>query len=159
MSLHQARPSASPEENITPSARVARLIEVTKSLSVLIDEETAALKARKIRDAAKLHDKKIKLSNAYAADLSVIKANPLLVDRVPAEEVKRLKSTIGALSTRLEENRRLLAAARSVSEGLIRSVAKISAKKSAPVTGYGRNAAMTQPRQIGSNAIALDSKV
>lgn len=159
MSLHQARPSASPEENITPSARVARLIEVTKGLSMLIDEETAALKERKIRDAAKLHDKKIKLSNAYAADLSIIKANPLLVDRVPAEEVKKLKSTIGALSTRLEENRRLLAAARSVSEGLIRSVSKISAQKSAPVTGYGRNAAMTQPRQIGSNAIALDSKV
>ncbi|MBV1887388.1 MAG: hypothetical protein KUG61_09910 [Parvibaculaceae bacterium] len=159
MSLHQARPSASKDEKISPSARVARLIEVTQSLSTLIDEETAALKDRKIRDAAKLHTDKIKLSNAYAADLSVIKQNPLLVDRVPAEEVKRLKSTIGSLSTRLEENRRLLAAARSVSEGLIRSVAKISGAKSAPVTGYGRNAAMTQSRPIGSNAIALDSKV
>lgn len=159
MSLNQARPSASQEENITPSARVARLIEVTKSLSALIDEETTALKGRKIRDAAKLHDKKIKLSNAYAADLTVIKKNPLLVDRVPAEEVRKLKSTIGALSTRLEENKLLLAAARSVSEGLIRSVAKISAKKSTPVTGYGRNAAMTPSSQIGSNAIALDAKV
>lgn len=159
MSLHQARPSASQEEKISPSARVARLIEVTKSLSVLIDEESTALKNRKIRDAAKLHNEKIRLSNAYAADLGVIKKNPLLVDRVPAEEVKRLKSTISSLSTQLEENRRLLAAARSVSEGLIRSVAKISEKKSTPVTGYGRNATMTQSRQIGSNAIALDSKV
>lgn len=159
MSLHQARPSASKEETITPGARVARLIEATQSLTALIDEESTALKERKIRDAAKLHENKIKLSNEYAADLNVIKMNPLLVDRVPAEEVKKLKSTIGALSTRLEENRRLLAAARSVSEGLIKSVAKISGKRSAPVTGYGRNAAMTPSRQVGSNAIALDSKI
>ena len=80
------------------------------------------------------------------------------MDRAPAERVSHLKTVMNALHEQSEQSSKLLAAAKSVSDGLIKAVAGMAAEKRAPQTGYGNSGAMTQARSAG-NPLSLDAMI
>jgi hypothetical protein len=143
---------------LTPAAFIERLLSVTANLTDLVGEETALLEAREPLRIAELQARKTQLANDYAMDVQAVILNHGLIDRVPAERVARLKTAMTKLDEALRRNARILGAAKSVSEGILRTVAEAVNERKAPPAGYGRNAAATRPAPGQGAAIALDAR-
>lgn len=150
-----------PAEALAPADLVDRMIALTVDLGAIIARETEALRNRDREQVAALQPEKIRLANEYALDVQSVQTRKELIDRAPAERVARLKAGMIELGRLLALNGEALAAARSVSEGLIRMVANAMGEKAAPALGYGANAAA--PRRAataaGSGSLTLDARV
>ena len=150
-----------PAEALAPADLVDRMIALTVELGAVIARETEALRNRDREEVTSLQPEKIRLANEYALDVQSVQTRKELIDRAPAERVARLKAGMIELGRLLALNGEALAAARSVSEGLIRMVANAMSEKAAPALGYGANAAT--PRRAataaGSGSLTLDARV
>lgn len=150
-----------PAEALAPADLVDRMIALTVELGAVIARETEALRNRDREEVTSLQPEKIRLANEYALDVQSVQTRKELIDRAPAERVARLKAGMIELGRLLALNGEALAAARSVSEGLIRMVANAMSEKAAPALGYGANAAA--PRRTataaGSGSLTLDARV
>jgi flagellar biosynthesis/type III secretory pathway chaperone len=150
-----------PAEALAPVELVDRMTAVTIELGQVIARETEALRSRNRQEVESLQAEKTRLANEYALDVRSVQTRKELIDRAPAERVARLKAGMIELDRLLLLNGEALAAARSVSEGLIRMVANAMSEKAAPALGYGANAAA--PRRTataaGSGSLTLDARV
>ncbi|MBX3506609.1 MAG: hypothetical protein KF895_14115 [Parvibaculum sp.] len=155
-------PRRIPAETMAPADLADRMIAATAALAALIGQETEALRSRNREEVANLQAEKTRLANDYAMDVQSVRSRKELLDRAPAERVARLKAGMIELDRALALNGEALAAARSVSEGLIRMVADAMSERAAPTLGYGANAA-TAPRRTGGSAavgsLTLDSRI
>ena len=118
------------------SGLLDRLCETTDALLRVLDEETALVRAGRLRAAAKLAPEKADLARAYAADAGCVAASAASLTRYERPRVARLRERHAQLRARLQMNLTVLATAHAVSEGLVRGVAGEVARKSAPQT-YG----------------------
>jgi flagellar biosynthesis/type III secretory pathway chaperone len=149
-----------PAETLAPADLVERMTGLTANLMDVIERETEALHNRAQEDVANLQPEKARLANEYAMDVQAVRSRKELLDRAPAERVTRLKASMIALDKALTLNGEALAAARSVSEGLIRMVANAMTEKAAPTLGYGANAASAPRRAAGSaGSLTLDARI
>jgi hypothetical protein len=150
-----------PAEALAPADLVDRMIGLTIELGAIIARETEALRSRNREELADLQPEKIRLANEYALDVQSVQTRKELIDRAPADRVARLKAGMVELDRLLILNGEALAAARSVSEGLIRMVANAMSEKAAPALGYGANAAAPRrPATVaGSGSLTLDARV
>jgi hypothetical protein len=128
-------------ESLAPADLVERMLVQTLALTGIVRRETGLLRDRAQPQVAALQPEKIRIANDYAMDAQAIHGRKDLIDRAPSERVSKLKSAMIELDRALAENGEALAAARSVSEGLIRMVANAMIERAAPTLGYGRDAA------------------
>ena len=150
-----------PAEALAPADLVDRMIALTVELGGVIARETEALRNRNREEVVSLQPEKIRLANAYALDVQSVQTRKDLIDRAPADRVARLKAGMIELNRLLVMNGEALAAARSVSEGLIRMVANAMSEKAAPALGYGANAAAPAraATAAGAGSLTLDARV
>ncbi|MFN6942695.1 MAG: hypothetical protein ACK4OG_11940 [Parvibaculum sp.] len=150
-----------PAEALAPADLVDRMIGLTIELGAIIARETEALRSRNREELADLQPEKIRLANEYALDVQSVQIRKELIDRAPADRVARLTAGMVELDRLLILNGEALAAARSVSEGLIRMVANAMSEKAAPALGYSANAAAPRrPATVaGSGSLTLDARV
>ena len=123
---------------------VRHLSAAMDALVATVEQETALVRAGKLKDAAALDTRKAELAQLYAADSAQVKANiPVLKQQVPdlLAALRKQHDTFNAL---LQINLTVLATAHAVSEGLIRGAAAEVARKSAPQT-YGMSGRPTAP--------------
>ena len=135
---------------------VDSLTQIARRLDEVLGLETEVLKDQKLGNVVEFHEEKARLTNEFALHVNAISKDPHLVDRAPAERVNALKSAMADLHARSEQSGRLLIAAKSVSDGIVQTVAKVAARKRAPQTGYGQSGAMTQARH-NSAPLSLDA--
>jgi len=141
-----------------PLKIVDSLTQIALRLDEVLGLETEVLKDQKLGNVVEFHEEKARLTNEFALHVNAISNDPHLVDRAPAERVNALKSAMADLHSRSEQSGRLLIAAKSVSDGIVQTVAKVAARKRAPQTGYGQSGAMTQA--LHNNApLSLDACV
>lgn len=134
--------------------RVQSLIEITKKLAGIVQHETALLKERKPREIAALQPEKSKLGAAYEEELTIIGRNrDVLVKQAP-QEMQELQSVVGRFRAILDEHGRVLAAAKVVTERMIRNVSQEVARQSRPDGGYSRYAGKPQPGR-GARPVSL----
>lgn len=150
--------SRSAAGDLSPSALVERMLSVTSELTDVVVRETASLEARDTLKATELQPHKTALANEYAMDVQAIVLNHGLIDRVPAGKVAELKAAMTKLDEALRTNGLVLAAAKSVSERLLKSIAATVNERKAPTLGYGRNAAIARPVRGTGGAIAIDAR-
>ena len=151
-----------PAEKLAPAALVDRMTALAGELGAVIARETEALRNRNREEVADLQPEKTRLANEYAMDVQAVRARKELLDRAPAQSIARLKAGMTELDRLLAVNGEALAAARSVSEGLIRMVANAMSEKAAPALGYGANAAAAPRRAgiaAGSGSLTLDARI
>ena len=139
-----------------PVTMVERLTKIALRLDEVLVSETDVLKNAKPGKVVEFHEEKVRLANEFALQVNAIKKAPHLIDRAPAERVKALKAAMTALNDRSEQSGKLLSAAKSVSDGFIRTVASFAAKKRAPQTGYGQSGAMAVSTRH-STPLSLDA--
>jgi len=141
--------SAAEAENL-----VRHLLAAMDALIATVEEETALVRAGRLKDATGLEATKNELARLYAGDAAQVKANlPVLSHHVPelVEVMHRQHDNFNAL---LKINLTVLATAHAVSEGLIRGAAAEVARKNAPQT-YGMSGRPTAPPKGAANPVSV----
>jgi hypothetical protein len=123
--------SAAEAENL-----VRHLLAAMDALVATVEEETALVRAGKLKDAAALEATKTKLTRLYVADTAQVKANVAVLSREAPDLLAALRKQHDTFNALLQINLTVLATAHAVSEGLIRGAAAEVARKAAPQT-YG----------------------
>jgi hypothetical protein len=123
----------SAEEIVLPRLKVQsredaqRLVgDVTATMAALetvLEAETTHLRAGRLRDGLAGADRKGELAGAYMRGLEACKANAIALARFAPDEVDTLKAAHTGFQRVVERNQVVLATARAVSEGLVRSLA------------------------------------
>ena len=152
-------PDSNPEPRPAPlriidrasaDAFVAGLLATMRDLDAVLARESEGVRAGRLREALGQSARKSELAAAYLNGLEAAKANAIALARFAPSGIGALKAAHRQFSAAVEANQRVLATARMVSEGLIRTLAdeigqartpKVYGRRSAPPSPYGRGAA------------------
>ena len=133
---------------------VANINIVLDRLMETVAEETARVRAGKLREAADLGETKAELSRRYATESErVMAARDFIAGALP-DAFKALRTRNAAFQTLLQANLIVLATAHAVSEGIIRGVSGELARKRAPST-YGATGRANAPAAKASQPLAI----
>ena len=133
---------------------VADLEGIMDQLERALTEETARVRAGKLRDAGSLSDAKIEFARLYALESARIRAAKETIERWIPDAFERLRKRHKTFQDLLQTNLTVLATAHAVSEGIIRGVSGELARKQAPST-YGANGRAQVPSTKTTQPLAL----
>jgi hypothetical protein len=125
---------------MSASERVSSLIEITKRLGQVIQQETTLLKQRRPADLVALQAEKTQLGAAYEEELKIVGKNSDFLTKEAPNEMKELKGVVSRFRKTLDEHGRILAAAKVVTERMVRNISEEVARKDRPDEGYSRYA-------------------
>lgn len=138
--------------------RATQLLAMTQRLVSLVEAEIEALRTRKLQGPSTEWDEKERLVHAWRIEVSKIKAEPTLLAGIPADLKTSLRNAAQALEDGLEAHANALMATKSVTEGLVRSIAaEIASSRSAPAA-YGRSGTVNPNTRREASGIAVDAK-
>jgi len=142
-----AKVTPAPIQTATEAENLIRhLLIAMDALVATVEQETALVRAGKLKDAGALEAAKTELARAYVADTAQVKANlPVLKKQVP-DLLAALRKQHDVFNALLQINLTVLATAHAVSEGLIRGAHAEVARKNAPQTYGNSGRAVVPPR-------------
>jgi hypothetical protein len=133
---------------------IANLNTIMDRLAETVEEETARVRAGRLRDAAELDEAKVELARLYAAESERVKAARDLIALSLPDALDALRKRHDAFQSLLQTNLTVLATAHAVSEGIIRGVSSELARKRAPST-YSASGRANAPSAKASQPLAL----
>jgi len=133
---------------------IADLESIMDQLEQALTEETARVRAGKLRDAGTLSETKIEFARLYAVESTRIRAAKETIERWVPGAFERLRKRHNTFQDLLQTNLTVLATAHAVSEGIIRGVSGELARKQAPST-YGANGRAQAPSTKATQPLAL----
>ncbi len=138
--------------------RAEQLLAMTQRLVSLVDAEIEAVQARRLDASSVNWDEKEKLVHAWRLEVARIKADPKQMTGLSHTKKEALRSSARDLEDRLQAHERALAAARTVTEGLVRSIAaEIAESRSAPA-GYGAKGAASGGQRREATGLTVNAK-
>ena len=125
------------------------LMDVMNGLLSVIEQETALVRAGKLREAMQLGPKKTELSRRYVAVVGQMKASQKYLSQQAPDLLKTLHRHHDVFRSMLQVNLTVLATAHAVSENIVRGVNAEMQRRTMPntYTATGRRAAPS-PRHI-----------
>ncbi|PHR60890.1 MAG: flagellar basal body protein [Robiginitomaculum sp.] len=138
--------------------RAQQMISLSNRLTGLLLKETKLFLARTPQEAASFAEEKSQLARIYRTETSRISRDPALLASATAALKSDLRATTIKFNAALESNHRATNAIRTITQGMVRSVATEVAKARAAKTGYGANGTNNNTNRAMS-AITLDQKV
>jgi hypothetical protein len=135
--------------------RVDALTRLTQRLTALLLEETQLFRDNRPQDAATLQDEKAKLANIYRAEVARAKQEPSRF--AGASEILKagLRQATEAFQIAVTENGHAVSAAKTLAEGVVKSIADEAARQQTVGGSYGPGA--TQPTSVpGGLSIAVN---
>lgn len=144
-------PIATPQDAL---ALVAGLRATMAELTGVLAEETALIRAARLKAAQPLEARKAELSRRYLADLGRMKLHRDVVRAHAGKGLATLEADHAVLQEALEVNLAVLATAHAVAEGIIRHVSTAVEAKRAP-TVYGANGRTTAPPPRAAAPVAF----
>lgn len=132
-------------------ALVAGILANMNALKAVLDEEASHIRAGRMKAGVIAAEPKAALAAAYMQGLEAAKANAVAMARLYPQGVETLRSAHKTFTAAVETNQAVLATARTVCEGLIRSLADDIAKSRAPA-GYGAGRAAPSPYGRGAQS-------
>lgn len=137
------------------SDRIDVLIDITRKLSRMVEEEIEMMERRTPQMLAQHEDERTRLAMTYSREMQAMREDPDAVRRITRERIEQLKDETAAFNGALDRHRRLIARMRRVTEGIVKSVADEAAAQRAPRTAYARPgtaaAAYAKPAPIALN--------
>jgi hypothetical protein len=133
---------------------VASLEKVMDQLEQTLTEETARVRAGRLRDAMNLEMAKIEGARLYVLESERVKAAKDAIARSAPGLLDRLRKRHDSFQSLMRTNLTVLATAHAVSEGIIRGVAGELARKQAPST-YGASGRAQAPSSKVSPPMAI----
>lgn len=123
---------------------LAGLTETMRALEAVMAQETMGVRAGRLREAVADHARKAELAAAYLQGLEAAKANAVALKRLAPAGFEALRAAQRAFAASVETNQKVLATARTVSEGLMRSLAEELGRARTPST-YGMPSTAPSP--------------
>jgi hypothetical protein len=153
--MSEAKSAPQPIQCMAEAENLVRhLLTAMDALVATVEQETALVRAGKLRDAAALEPTKAELARAYVQDSAQVKANlPVLSKQVP-ELLATLRKQHDTFNALLQINLTVLATAHAVSEGLIRGAHAEVARKNAPQT-YGNSGRTVAPPRSAAVPVSV----
>jgi hypothetical protein len=133
---------------------MARLIEATDKLLAMIEEETALVRAGRLREALRLEQSKTDFARSYVTDMTRLSASRLALAQTAPELLAAFRPRHARFHEVLRTNMTVLATAHAVSEDLIRGVSSELARKAAPQT-YGSSGRPAAPGPSAMQPLAV----
>jgi hypothetical protein len=121
----------------TATAYLTKLTALTDRLTARLEIETDAFATRRAADVAAGLAETQELANQYRKESGYLKANKAMLMAAPATERMALVKATEAFEAVLAVHGRTVEAARTISEGLVRTIAQEVAGARAMGTGYG----------------------
>ncbi len=138
--------------------RATQLLAMTQRLVSLIEVEIEALKARRVLGTSTDWEEKERLVHAWRIEVSKVKADPGLIGGIPDKLKADLRTAAKALEDGLEAHALALMATKTVTEGLVRSIAnEIASARSAPAA-YGRSGAVNSGVNREASGLTVNAK-
>lgn len=137
-------------------ALVEGVLGLLSALSHVVGEETALVKKSKLSEALQHEGRKGELAGAYMLGLEAVKANALALARFAPDDIARLKEAHGQFLELIGTNQAVLATARSVSENIMRDLAR-EANPPRQAAGYGPGSAA--PQRAPASPLVLSRKL
>ncbi|ACB27493.1 hypothetical protein [Methylobacterium radiotolerans] len=143
-------------DRVTAEALVAGVLGNMAALEAVLAEEAAYVREGRLQEGVAAAEPKAALAAAYMQGLEVAKANAVALKRFHPEGVEALRMAHRRFTAAVEANQTVLASARTVSEGLIKTLAEEIGKAQLP-SGYGRQAPAPSPygRGVRSGPLVL----
>jgi hypothetical protein len=133
---------------------IANLNTIMDRLVQTVEEETARVRAGRLRDAIELDEAKVELARSYAAESERVKVAKDIIAQSLPQALDALRKRHEAFQALLQTNLTVLATAHAVSEGIIRGVSGELARKRAPST-YGASGRTNAPSAKASQPLAI----
>ena len=155
----QANPAAAPARAISTPAEARKLAEdlmdVMGALLGVIEQETAFVRAGKVREAMRLEQQKGELSRRYMVAVESLKTSQKYLAQVSPELLTTLRRHHDTFRAMLQVNLTVLATAHAVSEGIVRGVNTEIQRRNIPntYTASGQRAA-PGPRNMTPLAVS-----
>jgi len=151
----QQKPAAPPIKTVAEAENLVRhLLAAMDALVATVEQETALVRAGKLKEAAALEARKAELAQLYAADTVQVKANISALSKQVPELLASLRKQHDTFTALLQINLTVLATAHAVSEGLIRGAHAEVARKSAPQT-YGQSGRTAAPPRSAAVPVSV----
>lgn len=153
--MTHAKPSSL--DKLPPSEIIDRMMRVANRLLEIMDEEATVLKDCKPMQVVDFQDEKTKNTNELALLVSHVQKSPHLVDQVAAANVAALKETMAKLQSKSDQTAKMLLAAKSVSDSIVKELSAYATRKRAPQTGYGRTGSLEAAPKSSAMSLSLDA--
>ena len=137
------------------SERARQLTALTEELTDRMISEIRAFEARRPQDAAGSIAETQEMANRYRRESARVKADPSLIAGASASERSGLMRATEAFDAVLARHGRAIEAAKTVTEGIVRSVAEEVVARRTTGAGYGPGAAAVSG---SSTAITLNKR-
>lgn len=142
--------SADPQ---TALFHVRRLIDLTRKLTARLDLETEAFQAHRAADLLAGQAETQEMANVYRRESAQLKARPDVLKAATTADRMDLIQATQAFEQALARHARVVEAARTVSEGLVRTIAgEVAAQRGNP-SAYGAAGRANAP---SATAVALN---
>ncbi len=153
-----------PELNAPTRLTPAELSDKIDRLCQILDYENELMTLKNPKAMTEHQAEKSRLVAIYNQQMVLIKADPERYKRFPKADLDRLKATSEIFYEALDSHFRKLSTVKTVTEGLVKSVADEVAKKKAPPRTYNAGAAISTSLSSRNNqtlggAIALNEVV
>ena len=135
--------------------RLTRLLNITQSLTRLVEDENRLLRARRASDLKSLAEEKTRLSAHYQQELRLIRQHKGLMPEADRPLREAVREATRQFHEALDSNQRILAGKRKIGEGLIQAIGDEVARRSRPLPSYSRNARI-DGRPGGPTSLALN---
>ena len=125
--------------------RVDQLVILTERLTELVAQEAQAFEQHRPKEAMALIEETSRLANIYRHESARVRADPSMVSAAPLAQRTRLIRATEAFDSVLARQGRALDAARTITEGLVHTIANEVAAQRNTGSGYGPNAGPSAP--------------
>ncbi|RAK52341.1 flagellar basal body protein [Phenylobacterium deserti] len=138
--------------------RVDQMILLTERLTELVAAGARCFEERRPQDAMAFHEETARLANIYRHESTRVRANPGLVSSAPSDQRQKLIRATEAFHAVLDRQGRAIDAARTVTEGLVKTIAEEVANQREQRSGYGPGALPPASAARGATAITLNQR-
>ncbi len=139
--------------------RADNLIALTRKLTDLLATETALLKEKRPSEITSINEEKSKLTAMYQRELADLKGDPRKIQALTKDRRDSLKSITADFRKATNRHMHTLQNYRTISEGIVKSVADEVAAKDVPAAGYGQKAMAPKPSASNTRAFAVNQVI
>ena len=135
---------------MTARSSIERLVGITTRLGELIGQENNILVHHRPHELTTSQLEKERLVGDYELEMNQLRSDPQSLTGASSETVQRLKDATRRFQDVMEEHRRLVQSAKSVSDRMIRTITEEVSHRQRPITGYTAKAEMRTPFSPGA---------
>lgn len=143
------------------NGRLRDMLAVIGRLITLMDQESAVLRAMRTDQIGQFQEEKARLAGLYVGMVKDLRRSPELLVAVDAAVRAELTDALKRFDQASAENARLIAAARSANERVLKAVVNAAQVRRAP-PGYaadGSAAKPPKPQRSTAMSIAIDRRI